>query len=408
VFSGTHALNCPISSFSFAHSTRGISVGFIIVDEAAFINHAMFFQTIVPLNLVRNTVIVMISSPQGPDNFYTRLMERRHPITGATIFNTLIVEETCAWCARRKNAMECTHVPTQTWLSEDNKRIVREFYASDAELYKREVLGMVVDESGLALDEEVIRTLRESREVALSDTWRASWLILAVDPSLGGTDHTAVTGALIHRGCVSIVTLDSLRLRPKEIMAQQRELIHGLITLLRKHVPAARNAIVVLVVERNGNAEVAHIYDMMRESPELQPFHLYYEDRKREIPGIWSTYQRKQEYLGCLNYFAEQDACVFSGNGVSYSATTTAEEELSPHERFLKKRAMLLEQLARLRRVPLGGDNPGSQRRVTYSGKVNANLKRVSTLRDDLALSTLMCLYILRNVMLGRATFRPR
>ncbi len=51
----------------------------IIMEEAAFINRALFFSVIVPLMGVNGTAVIAISTPnEHDDNYYTFLRGKVH------------------------------------------------------------------------------------------------------------------------------------------------------------------------------------------------------------------------------------------------------------------------------------------------------------------------------------------
>jgi len=67
-------------------SLRGQDADIIFVDEAAFVPLEMFWEVVVPLLGMKNSVLFMSSTPVDTFNFFTKLMDLRDPDTGHPVF----------------------------------------------------------------------------------------------------------------------------------------------------------------------------------------------------------------------------------------------------------------------------------------------------------------------------------
>lgn len=91
-------------------TTKGTGGSIIILEEAAQVDPAFFFETVAPLLIVGETTLIGISTLLSSTNFYTRLLRLRDKATNSPIFTVLSVELACAACKENGKAAECVHM----------------------------------------------------------------------------------------------------------------------------------------------------------------------------------------------------------------------------------------------------------------------------------------------------------
>ena len=69
----------------------------------------VFYEVIVPLLEMDRTALLCISTPQDSLNFYSGMMEMKHPNTGLPLFRTIKVGLACEACIAAGKPEQCTH-----------------------------------------------------------------------------------------------------------------------------------------------------------------------------------------------------------------------------------------------------------------------------------------------------------
>ncbi len=67
----------------------------IIIDEAAHIDHKLFFKTIVPILSMKNTCLLCLSSPEGDSNYYSSLLNLKREGSNENFFNVIECFQIC-------------------------------------------------------------------------------------------------------------------------------------------------------------------------------------------------------------------------------------------------------------------------------------------------------------------------
>src|SRR3990172_8985100 len=115
-------------------------------DEASFMSAQMFYGVILPLLEVGYTAMVMSSSPQGPDNLYTRLTNLKDPNTGMSLCEVLVIESACMQCIKSGTEAKCTHHKIKdipAWKRVDTRSTVQAMYGEHQDYYNQEILGLI-------------------------------------------------------------------------------------------------------------------------------------------------------------------------------------------------------------------------------------------------------------------------
>lgn len=196
---------------------RGITADCFILEEAAYIPRGILTQIIAPMLKVSNSVLIAISTHNGEENYYSRLMLDPDPIMDR-LFIRLRVDLVCASCKRRGlNPNQCTHkaFANPAWLLGSNESRVKKLIG-DEETYAREVMGAfmsnrngVFQASWLEhLDTKPPRPLDRVRHRR-----RGCFLFSMIDPAGGGDSASAIVTILREReGTIVVVGLSEARI----------------------------------------------------------------------------------------------------------------------------------------------------------------------------------------------------
>jgi len=180
---------------------RGVTTDIIIIEEASHTRPALFYNVIVPLLGVGNTVLLGIATPDNEFNFYSSLWDVRDP-KGQLIFNTIDIDLSCKDCKKAGKAADCHHkiglLPE--WKSHTRFQAVEAIMKQhDANLYSRENLGANVSGTAWAFDREDLRRFKDMPRVRVLRP--VPTVFVAVDPSGGGkASDYSVTSTVVYDG----------------------------------------------------------------------------------------------------------------------------------------------------------------------------------------------------------------
>jgi hypothetical protein len=170
-------------------SIRGFGADLIIVDEAAHVNQELFTAGIVPVLTTTGVSMLALTTSDGPDNFFSKLMETKNPRTGGPLFQLLDVQLSCVECRKAGKAENCTHkrdaIPSWKPVGVQEKvKVIMEAIAGP-ELYKQEILGGVHDSRRLAFKAPSVARFELAPSVPVPTMpFRDVWMF--IDPHGGG------------------------------------------------------------------------------------------------------------------------------------------------------------------------------------------------------------------------------
>lgn len=176
-----------------------MSANVIFVEEAAFIDTGVFFEVIVPLMGVKGTATICISTPRGPDNFYSELTEVRDE--------------------RGRRIFKVRHIRggrPPPWKPEENRPRIRAIYAQQQALYKQEAEGEIMGaQDNAAFHEERLKRFFERPRLRPPYPINDNMIYVAVDPNNGmssgvATSETAVVSFTISHGRLVVRSLLAL------------------------------------------------------------------------------------------------------------------------------------------------------------------------------------------------------
>jgi hypothetical protein len=134
---------------------RGVGANIIYCEEAAFMDMRVFYEVIVPCCEVKDTALIMISTPQGRWNFYSELLSTKDE-HGNDFFNVVRVGNACARCIEEEKEETCRH-PCEnrpSWKPDENYKKMEAMYGERVMLFRREILGQVDDGDNTAFDQD--------------------------------------------------------------------------------------------------------------------------------------------------------------------------------------------------------------------------------------------------------------
>lgn len=176
----------------------------IIIDEAAHIDPALFYKTILPILQMKNTCLLALSSPEGTDNYYSKLINLMDETTvpPTPFFNTVDCFMICEACRKLEDRLEqikCNHVKqTAHWLSKRKGDRMQALYKSDPATYQREMQGLITDDYVPCFNKEHIERLFTSPPWTVNVA--PEYVFVAVDPNGGGPSQMAIASGYWDKG----------------------------------------------------------------------------------------------------------------------------------------------------------------------------------------------------------------
>ena len=156
---------------------------------------AIFLEIIFPLLEVGRTILILISSPTDPFNFFSRMLTMTDPVTGRPLFLVYHLRLICDRCANKKDSLACRHnlhlLPP--WKTQAKQNVVQKIVESDpmmAQTLAAESRGMIVDriDNGKipasaieALDNAPL--FYDKQQARNAQQWKAEYIITVMDPN---------------------------------------------------------------------------------------------------------------------------------------------------------------------------------------------------------------------------------
>ncbi len=166
----------------------------LIIDEAAHISEQLFFKTLVPILSMRYTSLLALSSPEGTENYFSRMLTLKNKEDDSDFFQRVDCYQICNACLRlpdRAEQIKCTHVKNSAhWLSQASMRKLRALYEANPEDAIREFGGVSVSDHKPVIDQQHMhRFVTKQRWLQRSPPRR---VFICVDPNGGGNSHMAI------------------------------------------------------------------------------------------------------------------------------------------------------------------------------------------------------------------------
>ena len=164
-----------------------------------------------PLLELDRTALICISTILDPCNYYSKLLELKDE-NGDSFFQVHRFTMACDACIEAGTPEQCTHMFRELppWQSARKHRKIRAMMADEPELLMRETQGISSDLHQRAFPQKFVRqwTMRAPFDHGARDAVRH--VVLAIDPSGGGSSHFAVVSCFYHLGTMAVCGLESV------------------------------------------------------------------------------------------------------------------------------------------------------------------------------------------------------
>lgn len=141
-------LTSIVYSYSCSTLARGFTVKMIILEEAAHIPDMIWKEVVAPALGVAHMVLLAITTPQDPDNYFSKLLDVRLP-SGEPVFQVQAIIMACKKCIKQGIASKCDHVNHRMpkWKTAARQEMVRAIYGDkDKDMFLQEAGGMIVSQ----------------------------------------------------------------------------------------------------------------------------------------------------------------------------------------------------------------------------------------------------------------------
>ena len=241
----SNSSNC----FVFFVGTRGQGGNVLILEEAAFIDQAIYETSIAPLLMIKNTSLIGISSPQDENNFYSKLISLKKPNTNEPFFRVIQFTLVCQKHRAEGKAESCfcyAHMQPP-WKPKGDMARARVLMMNNSKAAERELMGEITSSNLYAFSREHISYWME-RPRYLFDQ-KPHVLFLCIDPAGGGTQSDMALCVIAYNldEDMVVVGMDSVPIESDK--TEEEFLVRYLRNLYS--TPLYAGAALVVMVERN-------------------------------------------------------------------------------------------------------------------------------------------------------------
>jgi hypothetical protein len=342
----------------------------IIMEEAAYIDPQLFKKVIIPLVMMKDVVLLAISSPSDEVNYCSQLMTMRNRETGLLIFHVLLPGYQCNQCINSSTGEKCPHVymTLPGHRSMRNLNIAISMLGNDKATIDQELLGKVKSATSYVFREFIAKfkkqPLREFKEdVQVCHTF--------IDPSGGSTksDFAMSTHACENRNFILMGV--SRYVNSADKMTDRLDIDR----MFQQHflklwaIPKYENAHMIIYIE---------LSDQLMTQTYANTILEYFPHKRHKIhivegynkkpgqPGVLTTEADKVAWVRSLQKLFMQQAIHIAKDFISNDLEHIRDEIYDQFERYAREEEVLRdEQLA------------WKQAKVTYGGK--------RTGKDDIA-----------------------
>jgi hypothetical protein len=351
---------------------RGVSADIIIMEEAAFINRALFFSVIVPLMGVNGTAVIAISTPnEHDDNYYTFLMDLKNPTTNAPLFKTIRIGLACEKCVAAGTGAQCNHnrgvVPP--WKSLQRQDLMRTIMEADSNLFMRENMGMLCSNTQFLFMPKLVNQFHSASPRQRKR--RPHVVFVCIDPSGGGTQSDyAICSICVEDGHHHVIGLDHTDAGHVETV---NELVVNHMRALRK-LPDMEGVCLIVYIEANMSWIEADRLSLLCTQPALQPVIVESRDPKgKHRAGVVTDEHNKVGYVSGLQCLLQEQRITYAQD-IASRDVHECKKELETQMRAFKRAV----------KVP---DQPEHQKyHVALTGKGYGR-------KDDLVMALMMACY---------------
>jgi len=354
---------------SCAKTLRGVGGQVLYLEEAAYLDLAVFYEIVVPLLEMDTTALIAISTPSDSLNFYSEMFELKDA-QGDPFFRTINVSLICDACKAAGKGSSCTHnqdlIPP--WKSAAKLDMVRALYADQQDLMVRESMGSITDDAkSLFKSDEVMAVMRATVQLPCTP----DFVFIGVDPNGGGSSMMAIVSVVLHEECAYVVGIDTAPTSSHEHIEQ----------LLIQHIRSLRgqkllrDAQFIFLPENNLGHEAEHMRHMVRNERKVFTVH------EKNKPGVCTTNARKESMVATLlNYFNSKtlhitDTCI------------CANPKQDANTRLVQTKQTMQKQLIQFRKMVLPGTQPYKPSKFVFTGKAK------SSMQDDCVMTLMIAIF---------------
>lgn len=234
-------------------TTRGISANIIICEEAAAMSYHFIGVVAVPLIQVKGTTFIAISTVQGEDNHFSKLLNLKTVDGRSSIFNVFRFFNTCNDCREEGKASSCKHMENErpSWIETDRVQTARQILKGldMHEQEEAEISGIVRSSHKTAFNPALItKAFKHNKPITidqLSDEPRIIYVM--IDPTGGGASDLALISGIFDRGTFCLTGAESINgQHSSQCYPQLAEHLRRL-----REIPKFNNTFIVIWVESN-------------------------------------------------------------------------------------------------------------------------------------------------------------
>lgn len=163
----------------------------IIIDEAAHIAPELFFKVIVPILQMADTALFALSSPEGSQNFFSKLINLK--VGDEPFFRVCDCQMICEDCRKLEPEKQilCNHVKQQAkWLSTKKGDRLKLLYGADSATVAKEMMGVIADDYLPCFPQELINSMFSLPPIVTKSS--PKYVFITVDPSGGGVSQLGI------------------------------------------------------------------------------------------------------------------------------------------------------------------------------------------------------------------------
>jgi hypothetical protein len=242
---------------SKVETLKGVGGNIIIVEEAAVVDPALFFEVIMPLLQIDDTALLCISTIKSSDNFYSGLLHKKDPKSGKPMFKVHMFYNSCEVCRNSDNPSACVHLKHQLphWQSSRKHKRLKAFFENNKKLYEQEILGISHDEQKRAFTDNMIETFFSKDYTDLQNKYIQD-VFIAIDPSGGGGSDFAISSMIYKDGIITIIGLESFSITKNTHLYETMILSH---CKKIRQCYKLKDSRFIFILENNLGLEAAHI-----------------------------------------------------------------------------------------------------------------------------------------------------
>ena len=183
---------------------RGATADVVILEEAAFMDKAVFQVVCVPLLSVKHTAMLAISTPDSEFGFYSELFELKKD-TGESFFRLISIGLACDECL--ENGLVCQHKMDKLphWKTFERQALIDAILATSADLANTETRGVVKSSKRDLFEKSWIKHFSERPPHTF--LYNPSVLWVGIDPSGGGNQSDFAIATMAYSQAARVVRL---------------------------------------------------------------------------------------------------------------------------------------------------------------------------------------------------------